>query len=652
VAEGRSWEQWPFLVEVPVPGRWAGRAVLHLGGEAAPENTESFRINAGDLAAVAGELLGHYGSAPVSAVDPRDSATHLRELHRLTTTEYSRLEDLFADFLRTGRDIFSLPFGAIVEVHGEGCLIRASVGPDGQSAAPMVDMAACREELKLRRTCLHRRSRGVCLCARVEIENQMYGILSFWSNEANPACLFRSQERDLLELMAKSIGQFLREQRLTARLSYQANHDAVTGLPNRHAFELALSKAIEDRAELVPAILYLDLDRFKQVNDSLGHAAGDDVLREIGRRIAAGASEAAGVARIGGDEFAVLLLDRTALDVQALAERLLAAVSQPIAWNSHELYLTASIGLSQYPGDGGDADTLLKHADAAMYEVKDTGRNNYARFRPGVAGRQPQRLQLESALRRALENEEFELLWQPQVTSGGGLAGFEVLLAWKHPVLGQISPQEFIPIAEENGLILPIGEWVLSAACRQARHWQSRGFAPVRIAVNVSPIQFADPGIVELVARVVDAAEFDSNRLELEVTENSVMRDVEESARRMASLRALGVSISVDDFGTGYSSLSYLQRLPVDTLKIDKSFLRDLGRSSEAMALVEAIISLAHARHLTVVAEGVEREEQWRLLCSAGCDLGQGHYFAQPLPTIEAERLLKHPAALSTATGK
>jgi diguanylate cyclase (GGDEF)-like protein/PAS domain S-box-containing protein len=427
-------------------------------------------------------------------------------------------------------------------------------------------------------------------------------------------------------------------------LDYQAHYDPVTGLPNRFAFADRLEQQIT-AARLTTgsfALCMIDLDHFNQINDSLGHTAGDEVLAQVADRLRQTIGPTDLLARMGGDEFTVILQETTSVDQTAQAAlRMLAALEEPIVIAGRELFVSASMGISLYPGDALDATTLLKHADNALYRAKATGRNGISWFVPELGRATLARLELSNQLRRAIVERQFELYYQPQINlATGHVVGVESLIRWRHPERGLLPPGEFIPVAEESHLMSRISAWVLQEACRQAATWRKAGLPPLRMAVNISARQFERDDVIQLVSTALWQSGLDPACLDLEITESVLMHDPEGSARRITQLRAMGVRISIDDFGTGYSSLAYLQRFPVDTLKIDRSFVAALGNSASAepgsTALMQAIIDLAHSLSLTVVGEGVETMSQHEILCRLGCDEVQGYLFAYPLP---AEKL-------------
>jgi len=430
---------------------------------------------------------------------------------------------------------------------------------------------------------------------------------------------------------------------LYEQLSYRAQHDILTGLPNRMLFHDRLRQSIV-RAEQAGTklwVLWLDLDGFKYVNDTLGHKAGDALLKEVAARISRCLRQEDTVARIGGDEFTVILESGEEFDVEAVIRKLIAVIGRPVTFEDQEAFVTASVGVSIYPDDSREASELIRNADIAMYHVKRQGKNAHNFFVPEMATRESKRIEIESHLRNALANQEFELYYQPQVRLDGGLTGFEALLRWTNPKIGTVSPSRFIPIAEATGLIIPIGQWVLEEACRQLAEWTAAGFQGFRMAVNVSTFQFARADFAASVAHLLAVMRIEPRRFELELTETAIMKDIARSSAQLRKLRESGVTIAIDDFGTGYSSLSYLQRLPVDAIKIDQSFVRSLGISpSSSLPMVQAIANLAHDLNLLVVAEGVETEEQLGYLRTVGCDLAQGYLFDEPLTKHKATMLL------------
>ncbi len=439
------------------------------------------------------------------------------------------------------------------------------------------------------------------------------------------------------------------------RIRFLAYYDNLTKLPNRQLFQEQLRAGLASaaRTKRLVALLFLDLDHFKRINDTLGHALGDGLLQAIAGRLQGCVRKTRGsaresdatVARLGGDEFIVALYDlEEPEDAAHVAERILAAVSEPVRLEQHEIAVTASLGLSIYPHDGHDSGMLLKNADAAMYQAKEAGRNNYVLYDRTMDAAMYDRLSLQAKLRRALEQGGLSLHYQPVVVSHTQeVVAVEALLRWDDPELGWIPPARFIPVAEESGLILPIGDWVLKTACHQVRAWQDQGLAPLRVAVNLSSRQFRYRDLAGIVRDVLKAARLEPERLELELTESMIMQDALHTRDTLEALKTLGVHLSIDDFGTGYSSLNYLRSFPVDTLKIDRSFVREIGAEPDSGPIVAAIIAMARSLKLGVVAEGVETEEQRAFLQRQGCKLAQGFLFCKPLPAVELEPWIQAP---------
>ena len=432
---------------------------------------------------------------------------------------------------------------------------------------------------------------------------------------------------------------------MSLQIAHSAEHDFLTGLPNRMLLNDRIRQAIvsAQRHTKQVAVLFLDLDGFKHINDSLGHSIGDKLLQSIGKRLVDCGRAADTVSRQGGDEFVVLLSEvQHAEDAATAASRMLKAVAEAHSVDDHELHVTSSIGVSIYPDDGLDAETLIKNADTAMYQAKENGRQNYQYFKPAMNERAVERQSIEESLRRALERQEFTLHYQPKVNFGTrAIAGVEALIRWTHPVRGSVSPAQFIPIAEDSGLILPIGNWVLRQACKQARTWADAGLPPTTMAVNVSAKEFRGENFLKQLFGILDETGIDPSLLELELTESVLMKHAESAAAILRTLRDRGVQVAVDDFGTGYSSLSYLRKFPIDALKIDQSFVGQIATAGDDASIVTAVISMAQSLKLRVVAEGVETLEQLEFLQAQRCDEAQGYYFSRPVPPEQFAALLR-----------
>ena len=429
------------------------------------------------------------------------------------------------------------------------------------------------------------------------------------------------------------------------RVEYLAYHDGLTALPNRSLFNKLLSQAIRHarRHKGNLAVAFIDLDRFKQINDTLGHEAGDELLKEVANRLKACLRDSDTVARLGGDEFVVLLTDLGEKKYAAtVAEKIITSIARPFVLLGQEFRVTASIGISTYPQDGADEQTLTKNADVAMYQAKEDGKNNFQFYSEKLNANSLERLTLESSLRHALERREFQLHYQAKRDmTTGRITGMEALLRWQHPDLGIVSPMQFIPVAEETGLIVPIGKWVLHTACSQNVAWQRQGLPRLNIAVNLSARQFSDEHLLRDIADTLEETGMDAGLLEVEIHESLLIRDIEKTLQILTALKAIGVKIAIDDFGTGYSSLSTLQRFPLDTIKIDRSFMRELAARSDHSSLTEAIIAMGKNLSLTVVAQGVETKEQVDLLREHACDEFQGFYFNKPMSAQQFTELLQ-----------
>jgi diguanylate cyclase (GGDEF)-like protein/PAS domain S-box-containing protein len=444
-----------------------------------------------------------------------------------------------------------------------------------------------------------------------------------------------------LSMAVRKAAIAVERERLTERLSHQARHDLLTGLPNRLLLADRLQGALaRSRRDGKPcALMYIDVDRFGAFNDSLGHKAGDVLLQQVSKRLLKGLRETDTLARTGSDEFALVLPGLTsAEDASLVAQKLLSSMLAPFSAGGREVFITLSVGIAVFPQDGQEAVLLEKCSDAALYQAKQAGRNQYRLYSPEMNAAVLDKLEMETHLRRALELGEFELYYQPKVNSAGRVIGFEGLLRWHSERFGMVPPMKFIPLAEESGLISSLGAWVVEEACRQMVQWRAQGFAPLPISVNVSVAQFGQSDFVEFVGRTLDGNGIEPQWLELEITESLLLHDAEETAAKLQQLRELGVGIAIDDFGTGYSSLAYLQKLPIDTLKIDRSFVREIGGQT---MVIRAVISLAQSLRMKVIAEGVETPQQREFLSRLGCEGMQGYLFGKPVPAAEAAEMIK-----------
>ncbi|MEW6314390.1 MAG: EAL domain-containing protein [Pseudomonadota bacterium] len=485
-------------------------------------------------------------------------------------------------------------------------------------------------------------------------EGEVVGVMSLYPAQPD---FFDQPLIDLLIEMARDISfaldNFKREDRrkraeetLVARerqLEMLAHYDTLTGLPNRILLQDRVDQALThaSRHNKRVGLLYVDLDRFKNINDSLGHFIGDVLLQAMAQRFRTCIRDEDTISRLGGDEFIVVLPDTNIEGAAHVAQKILISAGERYEIEGHEMTVTPSIGISIYPEDGRNFDTLFKNADAAMHHAKSNGRNNYQFFTAQMNESALERLTLENGLRRALERGEFLLHYQPQIEiDSGRLLGMEALIRWQHPVLGLVPPGKFIPVAEESGLIVPIGEWVLSEACRQNRAWQEAGLPEFAVAVNLSALQFHQKNLPEKIILALEESGLDASYLELELTESLVMQHAEETITVMQHLKSMNLRLSIDDFGTGYSSLSYLKQLPIDRLKVDRSFVNDVASNPDDAAIVRAVISMAHNLRLRVIAEGVETEEQLAFLKSEGCDEMQGYYYSKPMPAADVAEFL------------
>ena len=455
----------------------------------------------------------------------------------------------------------------------------------------------------------------------------------------------------LIDADDKLIGVATLVQDVTERLNtertihYMAHHDALTGLPNRRLMQDRLNQAILQarRQQRHVALMFIDLDRFKLVNDTLGHETGDYVLRDIAKRLTKAVREGDTVSREGGDEFVIILPDLEKPEAaQVVANKILAELVRPIEVTGHDLTVTASIGISHYPNDATDVQHLLKHADSAMYQAKEAGRNTARFFTNDLNFLLTKRLEIESRLRRGIEREEFYLVYQPQVEiTTNRIIGVEALLRWRDPVHGEVFPKDFISVAEELGLIVPLGEWVFRAACLQLKQWESEGLRDVTVSINISPRQFVSRKLLPFMKSTLMETGVDATRLDLEITETMAMRNLEQTIEILTEMRRLGATVSIDDFGVGYSSLGQLKRLPAQTLKIDGSFISQIPEDANSCSITEAIIAMGKRLKLRLVAEGVEQQAQLDFLKENGCDAFQGYLFAKPLPVGEMTAMLR-----------
>jgi diguanylate cyclase (GGDEF)-like protein/PAS domain S-box-containing protein len=473
-------------------------------------------------------------------------------------------------------------------------------------------------------------------------QGQAFGVLVVQSYD--PAVRFTEADKDMLTFVSHQIAAALERKHAEARIEHLAYHDLLTGLPNRRLLldrlELAVAQARRDKTQI--AVLFVDLDRFKVINDSLGHTVGDEVLRAVAGRLKNHVRKGDTVARIGGDEFAALIRNvHHPVDTAKVAEILQSSLREPLIAGGRELFVTASVGISIYPNDGADVETLLKNADTALHRAKEHGLDSFRLFTAAMNSEAVQRLRLESELRRALPRGEMFVHYQPIVDlATGRIEVLEALMRWRNPEHGLVAPSEFIPIAERTGLLASLGPWVLKTACAQAKSWERAGH-PVSVAVNISPRQLHHVDLLRYVVEALDQAGLPASRLELEITESSAMQNPEATILTLNALKSLGVRVSIDDFGMGYSSLSQLQRLPIDTLKIDRSFVRDISTDPGDAAIATAIITLAHSLKLGVVAEGVETPEQLAFLSQHQCDRVQGYLLGRPVGTDDLVSVLE-----------
>ncbi len=523
-----------------------------------------------------------------------------------------------------------------------------------------LDRAACADEATLRGREQLAAAREDAAHQREDAAGQREGVAQAREDEAHVrerrAATREREIRSVETLQSVTLDQMTRLQQVNAKLvvatlearklaeqvqtakielDHLAHHDALTGLPNRILLFDRLAQAISlaRRSGKQFAVVFMDLDRFKHINDSLGHGVGDQLLQSVSQRILGCVRQSDTISRQGGDEFVALLPDIDHPEDAALsAQKMIAAIAKPHCINQHDLHIGVSIGISIYPDDGMDAETLIKHADIAMYHAKDKGRNTYAFFEQEMTARAIARQSTEASLRLALDRQEFVLHYQPKINLlSGKVVGIEALVRWQHPQRGLLEPEQFVPVAEDTGLILPLGRWVLREACFQACAWQDAGFPLVTIAVNTSALEFRARDFLEYLRATIEESRLDPHYLELELTESVLMRDAASADSVLHAVADLGVKLAVDDFGTGYSSLSYLRQFPINTLKIDQSFVSQITSNPDDAAIVSAVISMAKSLKRCVVAEGVETAEQAAFLLAQHCDVGQGNFFGRPV---------------------
>jgi diguanylate cyclase (GGDEF)-like protein/PAS domain S-box-containing protein len=538
-------------------------------------------------------------------------------------------------------------YGPSIEQHFESA--RAAVFPPGtglagqvwQTGEPLWIADVTTDARLLRRDLARDAGLRGALLFPVTATGSFLGVFAFWSRE------IRQPDPRMLQairVIGSQIGQFLRRKQADERLKHLASHDALTGLPNRAMFSQLLNHALaaSKRYERKFSVLFLDLDRFKLINDTLGHDAGDQLLLEVAARLKQSVRASDVVARLSGDEFVMLVLETAgAQQARIVARKVLSSLLRPVLLRGQECRVTASIGIALYPQHALDEAALMKSADLAMYAAKEEGKNCFQVYSKGLKSKSVEKLSIETALRRALEANELSLHYQAKRDlRSGDISGVEALLRWNSALLGEVTPAQFIPVAEETGLIVPIGRWVLRTACAQQVAWVRDGLPPMRMAVNLSPRQFADPNLITDLNSALREFGMDAGMLELEITEGMVMHDAERAVRLLRTIKELGVRVAIDDFGTGYSSLAQLKQFPIDTLKVDRSFIRDIPSNAEDRAITEAIIDMAKRLSLTVVAEGVETEAQEAFLKEHACDQMQGYYFSRPVPAAEFAALL------------
>jgi diguanylate cyclase (GGDEF)-like protein len=547
----------------------------------------------------------------------------LREMFRkeppgsFELTHVERMSDALSKLAKGGIDIVLLDLG-LPDGHGLDTVRRAQAAAPG---VPLIVLTGLDDEAAADQA--------------MKEGAQDYLIKGQIENRALPRALRHAIERHRMQTDTTL---------MSLQLKHWAQYDFLTDLPNRMLLNDRLTQAIASagRYRHLLAVLFLDLDSFKQVNDSLGHAIGDGLLKAVGARLLAGVRKSDTVSRQGGDEFVVVLssIERSE-DAALTATKLIAAINAPYSIDQHDLHVSGSIGISIYPTDGVEAEALIQNADNAMYHAKEHGSNNYLFFNEEMNVQAVHRQFLEASLCRALERREFELHYQPKIDlKSGKITGVEALIRWRQPERGLIPPAEFIPVAESCGLIVPIGRWVLREACMQAREWQGAGLPEIPVAVNISSVEFRDKNFLENLRATLNEAGLEPHLLELELTESVLMQHVESTALVLGELRTMGVQLAVDDFGRGYSSLSYLSQFPINTLKIDRLFVQGITSASDNAPIISAVINMGRSLMQRVIAEGVETREQLAFLQSRGCDEAQGYYFSRPVAADQFAKLL------------
>ncbi len=637
-----------------------------LAGEPVSLTMESFRIDGSPLELDATMIPQFSGGERVGVYTILQDITEQRVAERRAEMQSRRIRNLYfisasGDYpdvrmrasLEMGCQAFDLTAGAVVEVTREGPRIEGIYrDPNAESVSDDEILAMAIRACAIEGTPLPVLfDHGVAL--RIDVAGERYGAIIFATAPGSNRDL-SSTDADLLGLIAMLIAGTIDRSRQRARLRAMAYYDTLTGLPNRVFLAEKLRDAIEVAQSRMTrvGVLFFDLDRFKDVNDTLGHARGDRLLQLVAERLAGELDDRATIARMGGDEFVILLTDCTdAEHARAVADHVIAAISEPFPLDEYEQYISTSIGIAIYPEDGRDDQTLIKNADIAMYRAKDRGRNGYYFYNPTLEAPIHMRLSQEKLLRRALDLDEFLVYYQPQYDlQSGAIVSVEALVRWNHPKSGLIEPSHFIPSAELSGLIVPLGDWVLATAAKQVEAWQHT-LGPLRLAVNLSGRQFHQRDLRRSVLRRLEEARLDPSLLELEITESVAMSDAAQTVGIVRDLKASGIRIAVDDFGTGYSSLAYLRRFALDVLKIDGSFIIGVGHEVYDETIVKTVVGMAHSLGLEVIAEGVETADQLEFLTAFGCDLVQGYAISPPLPAHEFEVFMRGRRDASAASG-